>query len=129
MTFLQSLASRTLTYVNGVCVAPLCAPNRRISYVGQHAQTGGVIDNGDGANVDWTQVWAHALRHNGYRTLLFGKHMNDWTKSGGGGWGSLTSHPWGFGHVECTSGAENYVGWDQCVNGVVTSYTGNDTSN
>lgn len=127
MPYLASLASQTIFYPNAVCVVPLCAPNRRLSYVGMHAQRAGVINNGDGASVDWSQTWAHALRANSYRTLLYGKHMNEWNKNGG--WGSPTNHPWGFGHVECTSGAENYVGWDVCKNGLITSYTGNDTSN
>jgi arylsulfatase A-like enzyme len=120
MPYLNSLANKTLFYPNAVCTVPLCAPNRGVSFTGLHAQRNGIMNNGDGADTNWANTWANAVRKQGVKTLLYGKFMNEWAKNGK--WGKITDLPFGFGHFEGTAGATNYYNYDTCVNGIISSF-------
>jgi arylsulfatase A-like enzyme len=80
MPWLTSELARTgsgwETFPNAFANTPLCCPARASLLTGRYARHTGVLDNGDGANLDESSTLATWLHGAGYRTGLVGKYLN-----------------------------------------------------
>jgi N-acetylglucosamine-6-sulfatase len=73
---LMRSASGWVTFPNAFANTPLCCPARASLLTGRYARHTGVLDNGDGGDLDESSTLATWLRHAGYRTGLVGKYLN-----------------------------------------------------
>ena len=76
---LSWLGEHGITYANGHCTTPLCAPSRASIFSGRYAHNHGVRSNLYPHNLDQSTTVQSYLRLAGYRTGLFGKYLNTWS--------------------------------------------------
>lgn len=72
------LGAHGVTYANGHCTTPLCAPSRSSIFSGRYAHNHGVRSNLHPGNLDQNTTVQRYLKQAGYRTGLFGKYLNTW---------------------------------------------------
>lgn len=69
---MMALAAEGVVFDNAYCNVPLCAPSRYVFMSGRLASRIGAFDNAAEFPAE-IPTFAHALRRNGYRTILSGK--------------------------------------------------------
>lgn len=84
------VSSKGSVFTNAVVTTPHCCPSRSMIMTGQYAHHSGIWDNGEVAGGWWPfrskglekATLALALQRRGYRTGLFGKYLNGYTRIG-----------------------------------------------
>lgn len=111
------LGSTGVTYTNGHCTTPLCAPSRSSIFSGRYAHNHGVRSNLHPGNLDQNTTLQRYLRQAGYRTGLFGKYLNLWR---------LADAPPHFDHWAMLN--DGYVGATFNIDGKVQKVNGYTTT-
>ena len=111
------LGQQGVTFANGHCTTPLCAPSRASIFSGRYAHNHGVRSNLHPHNLDQNTTVQRYLRQAGYRTGLFGKYLNTW---------NISDPPPHF--DEWAMLDEGYVGATYNSRGTVTQISGYSTT-
>ncbi len=67
-------------YENAFATTPVCCPARASIFTGQYAHNHGVRENGEMQDLVQQHTVQGYLQGNGYRTGIFGKYANGWSK-------------------------------------------------